>query len=42
VQLYLNPQAEHLLDWFHLTIRLTVEPDCQGTAGEDRRRRRSL
>jgi hypothetical protein len=24
VQLYLNPQAEHLLDWFHLTTRLTV------------------
>ena len=21
VQLYLNPQAEHLLDWFHLTMR---------------------
>ena len=24
MQLYLNPQAEHLLDWFHLTMRLTV------------------
>lgn len=24
LQLYLNPQAEHLLDWFHVTIRLTV------------------
>ena len=24
LQLYLNPQAEHLLDWFHLTMRLTV------------------
>ena len=23
VQLYFNPQAEHLLDWFHLTMRLT-------------------
>ena len=22
--LYLNPQAEHILDWFHVTIRLTV------------------
>ena len=22
--LYLNPQAEHILDWFHLTMRLTV------------------
>ena len=20
---YLNPQAEHLLDWFHLTMRIT-------------------
>lgn len=24
LQLYLNPQAEHLLDWFHMTMRLTV------------------
>jgi hypothetical protein len=24
VQLYLNPQAEHLLDWFHLAMRSTV------------------
>jgi hypothetical protein len=24
VQLYLNPEAEHLLDWFHMTMRLTV------------------
>lgn len=23
-QLYLNPQAEYLLDWFHITMRLTV------------------
>ena len=23
-QLFLNPQAEHLLDWFHVTMRLTV------------------
>jgi hypothetical protein len=23
-QLYLNPQAEHLLDWFHVAMRLTV------------------
>ena len=43
VQLYLNLQAEHLLDWFHLTMRLTgIESDCQGTTGEDRRRRRSI
>jgi hypothetical protein len=24
LQLYLNPQAEHLLDWFHISMRLTV------------------
>ena len=24
LQLYLNPQAEHLLDWFHVTMRITV------------------
>ena len=24
VQLYLHPEAEHLLDWFHLTMRVTV------------------
>jgi hypothetical protein len=24
LQLYLNPQAEHILDWFHVTMRLTV------------------
>jgi hypothetical protein len=24
LQLYLNPLAEHLLDWFHITMRLTV------------------
>jgi Uncharacterised protein family (UPF0236) len=24
LQLYLNPRAEHLLDWFHVTMRLTV------------------
>ena len=24
VQLYLHPDAEHLLDWFHITMRLTV------------------
>ena len=24
LSLYLNPQAEHLLDWFHITMRLTV------------------
>jgi Plasmid pRiA4b ORF-3-like protein len=24
LRLYLNPQAEHLLDWFHVCMRLTV------------------
>ena len=24
LQLYLNPHAEHLLDWFHITMRITV------------------
>ena len=24
LQLYLNPQAKHILDWFHVTMRLTV------------------
>ncbi len=24
LQLYMNPEAEHLLDWFHITMRLTV------------------
>src|SRR5258708_11719383 len=24
LQVYMNPQAEHLLDWFHISMRLTV------------------
>ena len=24
VQQYLNPEAEHYLDWFHITMRVTV------------------
>jgi hypothetical protein len=24
LQLYLSPQSEHVLDWFHITMRLTV------------------
>lgn len=24
LQLYLSPEAEHILDWFHLSMRLTV------------------
>ncbi|HLB78721.1 MAG TPA: ISKra4 family transposase, partial [Candidatus Dormibacteraeota bacterium] len=37
--LYLNPQAEHLIDWFHITMRLTVMGQmakglCKGAASE--------
>jgi hypothetical protein len=28
VQLYLNPEAEHCLDWFHITMRITVMGQC--------------
>lgn len=28
LQLYMNPQAEHVLDWFHVTMRLTVLQNC--------------
>lgn len=28
VAAYLNPQAEHILDWFHLTMRLAVLRQC--------------
>lgn len=28
LQLYINPQAEHVLDWFHITMRLTVLKNC--------------
>ena len=30
LQLYLNPQAEHLLDWFHITMRITVMKQING------------
>jgi len=36
--LYLNAQAEHLLDWFHLTMRITV---MAGMAKSLRRPRRT-
>jgi hypothetical protein len=26
LQLYLNPQAEHLLDWFHMSIDQMLHP----------------
>jgi hypothetical protein len=32
VQQYLHPFSEHLLDWFHITMRLTVLQ--QQTKGE--------
>ncbi len=25
---YLNPEAEHILDWFHITMRITVLQQC--------------
>jgi len=28
LQLYMNPQSEHILDWFHITMRLTVLKNC--------------
>jgi hypothetical protein len=31
LQLYLNPNAEHILDWFHITMRITVM--CQMAKG---------
>jgi len=27
---YLNPNSEHILDWFHLTMKLTVLQQCAG------------
>ncbi len=34
--LFLNPSAEHLLDWFHVTMRLTVlHQMAKGPAGAD-------
>lgn len=35
LQLYLNPQAEHLLDWFHITMRLTVMNQMAKGLGAD-------
>jgi len=41
LQLYMSPEAEHILDWFHLTMRLTVLDQyakglvhCDQTLGE--------
>src|SRR5207245_6303190 len=42
LQLYMSPEAEHILDWFHLTMRLTVLDQyakglvhCDQTLGEE-------
>jgi hypothetical protein len=32
LQQYLNPQAEHLLDWFHISMRLTVMSQLRDTS----------
>jgi hypothetical protein len=24
LQMYMSPQSEHILDWFHITMKLTV------------------
>ncbi|PLS82707.1 MAG: ISKra4 family transposase [Actinobacteria bacterium] len=38
LQFYLNPHAEHVLDWFHLTMRLTVlDQHAKGLARLDKR-----
>jgi hypothetical protein len=43
VQLYLNPEAEHYLDWFHITMRLTVMGQYgKGLAITQRRREETL
>ncbi len=37
LQLYLNPQAEHLLDWFHVAMRVTVMTQmAKGLEGKER------
>ncbi len=35
LQMYLNPQAEHLLDWFHISMRLTVMSQLVKTVEAD-------
>ena len=40
LQLYLSPEAEHLLDWFHITMRLTtLTQTAKGLPGHDESRR---
>jgi hypothetical protein len=39
VQRYLNPEAEYWLDWFHITMRITVMKQmAKGLATESQRR----
>jgi hypothetical protein len=33
---YLNPEAEHILDWFHITMRITVLQQCARGLGRDK------
>ena len=35
LQMYISPQSEHWLDWFHITMRLTVMG--QNEEGHERR-----
>ena len=35
LQMYLTPQAEHLLDWFHISMRLTVMSQLAKSIGAD-------
>ena len=37
-QLYLSPEAEHLLDWFHLAMRFTTMTRAPGLTRDDGRR----
>ena len=45
VQEYLHPGSEHLIDWFHITMRLTVLQQqtkaLQARAADEAGRRRS-
>ena len=34
---YLNPHAEHLLDWFHITMRITVMTNWPSPCNPHRR-----
>ena len=41
VQQYLNPEAEYLLDWFHITMRITVMKQMAKGLAKKRNRRRT-